>query len=36
MIDGKIDGEYEMMSQGAVVYSMTYTNARTGKKTDFA
>lgn len=36
MIDGKIDGEYEMISQGAVVYSMTYTNARTGKKTDFA
>ncbi|NTX27167.1 hypothetical protein HT746_08475 [Burkholderia pyrrocinia] len=36
MVDGKINGEYEMMSQGAVVYSMTYTNARTGKKTDFA
>lgn len=36
MVDGKINGEYEMMSQGAIVYSMTYTNARTGKKTDFA
>lgn len=36
MIDGKIDGEYEMMGQGAVVYPMTYTNARTGEKTDFA
>lgn len=36
MADGKINGEYEMMSQGAIVYSMTYTNARTGKKIDFA
>lgn len=36
MVDGKINGEYEMMNQGAVVYSMTYTSARTGKKTDFA
>ena len=36
LVDGKINGEYEMMSQGAIVYSMTYTNARTGKKTDFA
>ncbi|KAG8155002.1 hypothetical protein [Burkholderia catarinensis] len=35
MVDGKINGEYEMMSQGAMVYSMTYTNARTGKKTAF-
>jgi hypothetical protein len=36
MADGKINGEYEMMSQGAIVYSKTYTNARTGKKIDFA
>ncbi len=36
MADGKINGEYEMMSQGAIVYSKTYTNARTGKKTGFA
>jgi hypothetical protein len=35
MVDGRINGEYEMTSQGAIVYSMTYTNARTGKKTDF-
>ncbi|QTD92904.1 hypothetical protein [Burkholderia anthina] len=35
MVDGKINGEYEMTSQGAIVYSMTYTNARTGKKTAF-
>ncbi|MCA8424679.1 hypothetical protein LGN30_15930 [Burkholderia seminalis] len=36
MVDGTIDGEYEMMSQGAMVYSIPYTNARTGRKTDFA
>ncbi|MBR8235086.1 hypothetical protein K6W26_18685 [Burkholderia sp. AU42008] len=36
MVDGKINGEYEMTSQGAIVYSMTYRNARTGKQTDFA
>lgn len=35
MVDGKVNGQYEMMSQGARIYSMTYTNARTGKKTDF-
>ncbi|WP_175903150.1 hypothetical protein [Burkholderia seminalis] len=36
MVDGKINGEYEMMSQGAMVDSMTYTRAHTGRKTDFA
>lgn len=35
MVDGKVNGEYEMMSQGARIYTMTYTNARTGKKTNF-
>ncbi|MXN76317.1 hypothetical protein GR157_16415 [Burkholderia sp. 4701] len=35
MVDGKVNGEYEMTSQGANVYSMTYTGARTGKKTAF-
>ncbi|MGZ2746297.1 hypothetical protein [Burkholderia stagnalis] len=35
MVDGKVNGEYEMMSQGTNVYSMTYTSARTGKKIDF-
>ncbi|TPQ37274.1 hypothetical protein C2U69_16985 [Cupriavidus pinatubonensis] len=31
----KITGEYEMMSQGAIIYSMTYTNYRNSKKTAF-
>ncbi|MPV67066.1 hypothetical protein GD429_14680 [Burkholderia sp. BE17] len=35
MVDGKINGEYEMRSQGARIYTMTYTNARTRKKTNF-
>ncbi|WP_257250101.1 hypothetical protein [Burkholderia cepacia] len=35
MIGGKVNGRYEMMTQGAMVYSMTYTNARTGKQTAF-
>lgn len=35
MVDGKINGRYELMSQGANIYSMTYTNARTGRKTAF-
>ncbi|ORT88025.1 hypothetical protein B7G54_05225 [Burkholderia puraquae] len=36
MVDGRINGRYEMMSQGAMIYSMTYTSARTGKKTAFS
>ncbi|MCP3706227.1 hypothetical protein M3I54_04380 [Paraburkholderia sp. CNPSo 3274] len=32
---GKIAGEYEMMSQGANIYSMTYENYGTRKKTAF-
>ncbi|WP_431823959.1 hypothetical protein [Burkholderia sp. F1] len=36
MIDGKINGEYVMASQGGVVHSMTYTSARTGKQTEFS
>ncbi|WP_431227684.1 hypothetical protein [Burkholderia contaminans] len=35
MVDGRINGRYEMMSQGAMIYSMTYTSARTGKQTAF-
>ncbi|WP_240202141.1 hypothetical protein [Burkholderia sp. LMG 13014] len=35
MVDGRINGRYEMISQGAIIYSMTYTQARTGKKTAF-
>lgn len=31
----KISGQYEMMSQGATVYSMTYTNNATQKKRYF-
>jgi hypothetical protein len=32
---GKIVGEYEMMSQGANIYSMIYRNYKTGKKESF-
>ncbi|WP_224082179.1 hypothetical protein [Cupriavidus laharis] len=32
---GKIAGEYEMMSQGANIYSMTYTSSKNHKKTGF-
>ncbi|MBY8608563.1 MAG: hypothetical protein IOC39_30855 [Burkholderia sp.] len=35
LVGGRINGRYEMMSQGAMIYSMTYTSARTGKKTSF-
>ena len=35
MVDGKVNGEYALTSPGAIVYSMIYTSARTGKKTDF-
>jgi hypothetical protein len=31
----KISGQYEMVSQGATVYSMTYTNNATKKKSYF-
>jgi hypothetical protein len=33
--DGKITGEYEMVSQGTDISSMTYLNHRTGKKFHF-
>jgi hypothetical protein len=33
--DGKITGEYEMMSQGGNVLSMTYTKKANGKKFSF-
>ncbi|WP_244100396.1 hypothetical protein [Burkholderia ambifaria] len=36
MVDGRINGRYEMMSQGAMIYSMTYTSAHTGKRTAFS
>ncbi len=32
---GKITGEYEMMSQGANIYSMTYKNYGTRKQIPF-
>lgn len=32
---GGINGRYEMTSQGAMIHSMTYTSARTGKKASF-
>jgi hypothetical protein len=32
---GKISGEYEMVSQGANIYSMVYTSYGTRKKTSF-
>lgn len=32
---GKITGEYQMMSQGANIYSVTYENYGTRKKTAF-
>ena len=36
MLEGKVNGRYEMVSQGARIYSMTYTNARNGKRTEFS
>ncbi|QYY31657.1 hypothetical protein K2O51_12545 [Cupriavidus pinatubonensis] len=33
--ENKINGEYEMMSQGAMIYAMTYTNYRSRKKSAF-
>ena len=30
--DGALTGEYEMVSQGARIYGMTYTNYKSGKK----
>lgn len=29
-------GQYEMMTQGALIYSFTYQNKKTGKKYDFS
>jgi len=36
MLEGKVNGRYEMVSQGAQIHSMAYTNARTGKRTEFS
>ncbi|WP_323150507.1 hypothetical protein [Pseudomonas glycinae] len=33
--EGALTGEYEIVSQGARVYGMTYTNYKTGKKYSF-
>jgi hypothetical protein len=33
--DGALTGEYEMVSQGARIYGMTYTNYKSGKKYSF-
>mgnify|MGYP001028388345 CR=1 FL=1 len=33
--EGALTGEYEMVSQGARVYSMVYTNYKSGKKYSF-
>lgn len=35
VIDGKITGEYEIVSQGAIVYSFRYKNRRNGRTIDF-
>lgn len=34
--DGKVSGEYEMVSQGVTVLSMTYTKKSNGKQYDFS
>ena len=36
MLDGRVNGRYEMVTQGVQIYSMAYTNARTGKRMEFA
>lgn len=36
MLEGRVNGRYEMVSQGAHIYSMTYTHARTGRQTAFS
>ena len=33
--EGALTGEYEMVSQGARIYGMTYTNYKSGKKYSF-
>ncbi len=33
--EGSLTGEYEMVSQGARIYGMTYTNYKSGKKYSF-
>jgi hypothetical protein len=33
--DGALTGEYEMVSQGARIYGMTYMNYKSGKKYSF-
>ena len=34
--DGKVSGEYEMVSQGVTVLSMTYTKKSNGRQYDFS
>ena len=36
LLEGKVNGRYEMVSHGALIHSMAYTNARTGKRTEFS
>ena len=33
--EGSLTGEYEMVSQGARIYGMTYTSYKSGKKYSF-
>jgi hypothetical protein len=35
VVEGKITGEYEVVSQGAMIYSFSYKNYRTGRVVDF-
>jgi len=35
IFEGKISGEYEIITQGANIYGFLYTNLRNGKKTSF-
>lgn len=36
ILDGKIAGQYKMVSQGAVIYAFTYTSKRSGKVVDIS
>ncbi len=36
VLDGAITGKYQMVSQGAVIYRLTYTSQKTGKTVDIS
>ncbi|MGF1727359.1 hypothetical protein [Photobacterium nomapromontoriensis] len=35
-MDGKINGQYSFLSQGALLYDLTYTNRHSGKVIDIS